>query len=129
MLYIRESARSVQDTVARLQQSVEEHRFGVLGQIDMKAKMADKGVPFEHECVILEVCNPQQAKQLLERDLAVSTSLPCRISVYRKAGSVTVATVKPTKLLEMYDAAEDLKPVAEDVERTLLAIINAACEA
>jgi uncharacterized protein (DUF302 family) len=129
MLYTRETTRSVQDTVARLQQSVEDYHFGVLGKIDLKAKLTDKGVPFEHECVILEVCNPQQAKQVLERNLAVSTSLPCRISVYGEAGGVTVATVRPTKLLEMYEGAADLKRVAEEVERTLVAIMDAACAA
>ena len=128
MLYTRETDGSVQDVLERLGQSIKEHHFGVLGQIDLKSKMADKGVPFDHECVILEVCNPKQAKKVLEQNLAVSTSLPCRISVYEQDGKVTVATVKPTVLLGMYEGSEALKPVAEDVEKTLIAIIDAACE-
>ncbi len=115
------------EVLDRLQASITEHHFGVLGQIDLKTKMAEKGVPFEADCVILEVCNPQQAKKVLEQNLVISTSLPCRISVYDQAGRVMVATVKPTVLLDMYKGSESLKSTAEEVERTVIAIIDAAC--
>jgi uncharacterized protein (DUF302 family) len=40
--------------------------------------MAKKGVEFAHECLIFEVCQPQQAKKVLEQNMSVSTALPCR---------------------------------------------------
>lgn len=127
MLYTRHTTGPIGDVVERLEEAVKEHRFGVLGSIDLKSKMVEKGVSFEPACVILEVCNPHQAKRVLDRNLAVSTSLPCRISVYEEGGKVTVATVKPTVLIHMYEGGEDLRPVAEEVEATLLRIIDAAC--
>ena len=73
MLYKKHTSRSVKDMLPRLENAAKEHRFGVLGTIDLKAKMTEKGVPFDRDCVILEVCNPQQAKKVLEQNLAIST--------------------------------------------------------
>lgn len=126
MLYKREAQGQVQDVVKRLEQAIKEHQFGILGQIDLRAKMVDKGVPFEHECVIVEVCNPKQAKKVLDQNMDVSTSLPCRMSIYEHDGKAVIATVKPTVLLEMYEGAESLAAVAKEVEDTIVAIIDEA---
>ncbi len=102
------------------------HKFGVLGTIDLKEKMREKGVDFAGECVIFEVCNPQKAKQALEADARISTVLPCRISIWRTPeGKTRLATVRPTLLMEMFGTAA-LKGVAEEVETTLVAIMNDA---
>jgi uncharacterized protein (DUF302 family) len=127
VLYAKEATGRVSEVVERLNRAVQANRFGVLGTIDLKAKMAEKGVQFDHECVILEVCNPQQAKRVLDQNPAISTSLPCRIAVYDSGGKVTVATVKPTVLLDMYSGVQDLAAVAKEVENTMIAIIDAAC--
>ena len=60
--------------------------------------MAKKGVEFTHECRVFEVCQPQQAKEVLEQDMSISTMLPCRISVYEEEGKTILATLKPTAL-------------------------------
>ena len=78
MLHIVESTKPLARVTADLEQAVARHKFGVLGVHDLKAKMAEKGVPFARECRIFEVCNPHQAKKVLETDLQVSTALPCR---------------------------------------------------
>jgi len=36
--------------------------------------------------VVYEVCNPDIAKKVLETKGAISTALPCRISVYSEGG-------------------------------------------
>lgn len=46
--------------------------------------------------------------------------------MFEKGGQVTIATIKPTALIEMYDAGPSLQPVAEEVERAILRIIDAA---
>ena len=127
MLYAKEATGGVAEVVERLSRAVQANRFGVLGTIDLKAKMAEKGVHFDHECTILEVCNPQQAKRVLDQNPAISTALPCRIAVYESGGKVTVATVRPTVLLDMYEGAQSLAAVAREVEDTIIAIIDAAC--
>lgn len=126
VLYQKQTTGSVKEVAARLEKAVKDNQFGVLGTIDLRAKMAEKGVALDHDCLILEVCNPKQAKAVLDVDPAISTSLPCRISVFAKDGRVTIAAVKPTLLIAMYEGALSLKPVAEEVERTIIRIIDAA---
>jgi len=84
-----------------------------------------KGVEFDRECLIFEVCQPQQAKKVLDQNMSVSTALPCRISIYEEGGKTILATLKPTILLAMFDSPQ-LKPVAQEVEDTIVKIMNEA---
>ena len=118
MLYVIESSKPLDRVAEDLQEAVARHKFGVLGVHDLRAKLAEKGVPFARECRIFEVCNPHQAKKVLEANPSISTALPCRISVYEEGGITKLATIKPTALIALY-ATPELKGVAEDVETTL----------
>jgi len=126
MLYVREAHGSIDEVAKRLEDAAADNKFGVLGVHDLKQKMNSKGVDFATECRIFEVCNPQKAKSVLESDISISTALPCRISVYEEAGKVKVATLKPTAILSLFGQPE-LEPVAEEVETTMIRIIDAAC--
>lgn len=125
MLYVVESTKPVDRLAADLQQAITRHKFGVLGVYDLKAKMAEKGVDFARECRIFEVCNPHQAKKVLEANLEISTALPCRISLYEEGGKTKLATIKPTTVIGLYSNPE-LKGVAEEVEATLVRIMSEA---
>lgn len=125
MLHIVESRKPLDRVVKDLEASVARHKFGVLGIHDLKAKLADKGVPFDRECRVFEVCNPHQAKKVLERNLEISTALPCRISVYEEGGVTRLATIKPTAMLDLY-ATPGLKEVAREVQAALEAIMAEA---
>ena len=118
MLHVVESRKPFERVTKDLDEAVARHKFGVLGVYDLKAKMAEKGVAFAHECRIFEVCNPHQAKKVLDANLMISTALPCRISVYEEGGITKLATIKPTAMIALYSNPE-LKEVAEEVERTL----------
>ena len=125
MLHVTESREPIDRVAADLEAAVVRHRFGVLGMHDLRAAMAQKGVAFARECRIFEVCNPHQAKRVLEANLEVSTALPCRISVYEEAGVTKLATIRPTAMIALY-GTPGLKEVAEDVEQTLVQIMDEA---
>ena len=95
MLRIFESKKPLKELAADLEKAVASHKFGVLGVHDLKAKMAEKGVVFARECRIYEVCNPHQAKKVLEANLEISTALPCRISLYEEGGRTKLAILRP----------------------------------
>jgi Domain of unknown function DUF302/Domain of unknown function (DUF202) len=76
-------------------------------------------------CLIFEVCQPQQAKQVLDQNMSVSTALPCRISIYEEGGKTVLATLKPTTLLAMFNTPQ-LKGVAQEVEDTIVKIMKEA---
>lgn len=128
MIYSNVSRRSVAEVAQLLPAVVTKHKFGALNSTDLRQKMRDKGVGFEHDCVVFDVCNPQQAKTVLDSDMRVSTVLPCRISVYEEDGKTVIATAKPTALIGLF-GGRGLEEVARDVEGTLIAIVDEAASA
>jgi uncharacterized protein (DUF302 family) len=117
--------KKLSDVARDLEAATQRHKFGVMGVHDLKAKMKEKGVEFDRDCLIFEVCNPHQAKKVLEKNAEISTALPCRISVYSEGDEVVLATIKPTAMLALYQAA-GLEPVAAEVEEAITAIMQEA---
>ena len=125
MLFKLSTDKTVSETAAAVQAAVEANHFGVMQVHNLKETMIKKGVEFAHECLIFEVCQPQQAKKVLDENMSVSTALPCRISVYEENGKTVLATLKPTTLLAMFNIPA-LTPVAQEVEDTLVKIMKKA---
>ena len=123
MLFKLSTDKTVSETSAAVQAAVEANHFGVMQVHNLKETMAKKGVEFAPECLIFEVCQPQQAKKVLDQNMSVSTALPCRISVYQENGKTVLATLKPTTLLAMFDVPS-LQRVAQEVEDTLVKIMK-----
>jgi uncharacterized protein (DUF302 family) len=82
-------------------------------------------VEFTRECLIFEVCQPQQAKKVLNENMGISTALPRRISIYEENGKTILATLNPTMLLAMFNAPH-LESVAQEVEATIVKIMKEA---
>ena len=125
MLVKLSTDKTVSEAAAALQAAVQANHFGVMQVHNLKETMAKKGVEFARECLIFEVCQPQQAKKVLDQNMSVSTALPCRISVYEENGKTVLATLKPTTLLAMFNVPA-LQHVAQEVEDTLVKIMKAA---
>jgi uncharacterized protein (DUF302 family) len=117
--------KTVSEAAAALQVAVPAHHFGVMQVHNLKETMAKKGVEFARECLIFEVCQPQQAKKVLDQNMSVSTALPCRISIYEENGKTMLATLKPTTLLALFNAPQ-LAGVAQEVEDTIVKIMKEA---
>ena len=125
MLITLSTDKTVGEAAVALQAAVLANHFGVMQVHNLKETMAKKGVEFERECLIFEVCQPQQAKKVLDQDMSVSTALPCRISIYQEGGKTILATLKPTTLLAMFNVPQ-LEGVAREVENTIIKIMKEA---
>ena len=125
MLYSVHSKKSLDEIEAALNDAVARQKFGIMTVHDLQATMQKKGVEFDKACRIYEVCNPQQAKKVLEANGAVSTALPCRISVYEEGDGYQIATILPSQLMTLFGSPE-LEPVANEVEAAVKAIIDDA---
>jgi uncharacterized protein (DUF302 family) len=123
MLAVLETSKTVAEVGKALPEVCARHQFGVLGTVNIRQKLNAKGLSFDRECLIFEVCNPQQAKKVLDDNIAIATALPCRIAVYEEGGKTKIATIKPTALLGLFPNPE-LAPVAQEVERTLIKIMQ-----
>lgn len=107
----------------RLPEVAKQYKFGVLGMHNLKEKMAAKGVQFDKEVRVFDICNPQQAKEVLTEALEVSTVLPCRISAYEEGGKRVMAMVRPTRLMTIFDVS-GMEETARQVEETLITIMR-----
>ena len=125
LYFLARTERRSPSFLVALQVAVLAHHFGVMQVHNLRETMEKKGVVFERECLIFEVCQPQQAKKVLEQNMKVSTALPCRISIYEQGGKTTLATLKPTTLLALFDTPQ-LANVAGEVEETIVKIMKAA---
>ena len=125
MLIKLSTDKTVTEAAAALHTAVQANHFGVMQVHNLKETMTKKGVEFARECLIFEVCQPQQAKKVLDQNMSVSTALPCRISIYEEGGKTILATLKPTTLLAMFHTPQ-LKEVAQEVEDTIIKIMKEA---
>ena len=123
MLVKLSTDKTVSETAAALQAAVEANHFGVMQVHNLKETMTKNGVEFDRECLIFDVCHPQQVKKVLDENMSISTALPCRISIYEEGGKTILATLKPTILLAMFDAPQ-LEGVAQEVEDTIVKIMK-----
>lgn len=125
MLIKLSTGKTVSEAAAALQAAVLANNFGVMQVHNLKETMAKKGVELASECLIIEVCQPHQAKTVLDQNIGISTALPCRISIYEEGGKTILATLKPTTLLAMFNAPQ-LAEVAQEVEDTIVKIMKEA---
>lgn len=124
-IIIVESSKSVEEACAALEKAVAEHRFGILHVHNVRETLSKKGVPFDRDVRIFDVCNPQRAKQVLENNPLMAAALPCAISVFSEGGKTKFAFIRPTVILGLFGPAGPTS-VAEEVERTVRDIVEAA---
>ena len=125
MTYSKHSSRSSEELEKRLREAAARHKFGILHVHDLRQTLQSKGIELGSECKVYDVCNPQAASKALRAEMRVSTVLPCRISIFSDKQGCTIATVRPTSLLEA-TGLEGVATLAQDIEREVLAIIDEA---
>lgn len=126
MKYIRKTDKSIEQASDDLQAAVVKHGFGVLHVHNLKQTLQGKGVEIEENCLVFEVCNPHQAKKVLEADMTMNMALPCRISVYSEKGQNYIGMISPAAMLGMLSDSEDLNAVAGEVEAQSIKMIDDA---
>jgi uncharacterized protein (DUF302 family) len=105
--------------------SLKKHQFGVVGSMDIKDKLAEKGVDFAGQVRIHDVCNPRKAKEALEDSTEVAYFLPCRVVVYVEDGKTKIGTVKPSAMAGMIEGRFP-QALMQEVEATMLKILDDA---
>ncbi|MDO9508717.1 MAG: DUF302 domain-containing protein [Thermovirgaceae bacterium] len=124
--YTVTSKKSFEQAVADLKKALIGLKFGVLWELDIVAKMKEKEVEYQGgQFIILEVCNPQRAKSVLDIDIKAGYFLPCKIVVYTKDGITHIGTARPSTLIVLMGNAT-LSKIAEEVDRDIIAAIDSA---
>ena len=115
--------RNLDDVIIDLTKKLKEINFGVLETLDFKKILTEKGLEFSDNYKLLEVCNPQLAKQVLEANPDFGLLLPCTIAVYQKDNEKFISLARPTLLLSMA-SDQNLKFSGENIENNLIRIID-----
>jgi uncharacterized protein (DUF302 family) len=126
MYYIVETEKSFDQASADLDSAVKRHGFGVLHVHDLGSTLRSKGIPFEEQCKVFEVCNPAQAAKVLSTDMRLNMALPCRISVFTDKGETKIGLIKPVQMLSALSQEAALVEVAKEVETKTIQMVDEA---
>ncbi|MBX3459735.1 MAG: DUF302 domain-containing protein [Planctomycetes bacterium] len=108
-----DSKLSVEQAVAKVQEAAKANGFGVLGVLNLRQIMANKGVEYAEEATVVEICEPNYARRFLSTDQRVAPCLPCRIAVTSSGGKTVVQTVRPSSMMRMFNNAALEAPAVE----------------
>lgn len=123
--YEKTTNKTFEEALASIKEELKKRTFGVLWEMNFKDKMAEHNIDFPNHFMILEVCNPHKANEVLSKHLDMGYFLPCKVVVYEKDNTTRIGTARPNMLMGMagYD---DMGDVAKEVEDILMAAIDAA---
>ncbi len=126
MYYIVETDKSFEQASEALESAVKRNGFGVLHVHDLGATLRNKGILFEEQCQVFEVCNPLEAAKVLAIDMRLNMALPCRISVFTEKGSTKIGLIKPKQMLAALYQNEDMIQIATEVEEKVIRMVDEA---
>ena len=126
MYYIVETQKAFSQAAIDLEAAVAHHGFGVLHIHDLGTTLRSKGIAFEEECKIFEVCNPGQAAKVLTTHMRLNMALPCRISVFTEKGTTKIGMIKPAQMLSSLSQYVALAQVAKEVEAKTIQMVDEA---
>lgn len=126
IIYKKKSKEAVELIVNRLKDNLKETNFGILWELNLKDKINSKGIEFENDYLIFEICNPQMAKEILNINMDIGVFLPCKLIVYSENNETTVGMAKPTMLVDLVDTTA--RKIAVDLEKQLKEVIDSSVE-
>ena len=115
--------KTIETAIEEITSKLLEIKFGILGTLDFKEIFAKKGIVYPHEYKLLEVCNPQAAKQALDSDPNIGLLLPYTIAIFEKDGQNYISLAKPTMLLAVAQNTE-LESMGKEIEAKLIKVIE-----
>jgi uncharacterized protein (DUF302 family) len=114
-----------EEAVAKTTAALKDEGFGVLCEIDIKAKLKEKlGVDFRRY-TILGACNPPLAYKTLQEEIDIGLLLPCNVIVYEadEAGKSVVAAIDAKTMLSVVGDNSTLVAVATEVNEKLQRVV------
>ena len=126
MYYIVDTGKSFEQASIDLDAAVKRLGFGVLHVHDLGTTLRSKGIAFDEDCKVFEVCNPAQAAKVLATDMRLNMALPCRISVFTEQGKTRIGLIKPVAMLSALSQDAALIQVAKEVEARTMQMVDEA---
>lgn len=116
--YERSTNKGFEEACESLKLNLSDSGFGVLWELNFKDKLQEKGLEFDSNFKIFEVCNPKQAKEILDFNIEIGYFLPCKMVVYEKKSDVYIGMLRPESLIKL-SKVDGVEETAKSVERIL----------
>jgi len=123
MQYIEKTDKSVDEVVKTMQEKIAEYKFGIMHIHEIQNTLKSKGLEFDKECKVLDVCSPGYAKKLLDADMKFSVIMPCKIAVYNEDNQTYISMNSVVQLID--DVNPDFIEVGQEVQEILQEFISA----
>lgn len=108
----------------KVEEELKKQGFGVLTEIDIRATMKKKLNKDYLPHVILGACNPVYADRVLSIEPAISTMLPCNVTLRELGnGDVEIAMMAPAEAMRAVGNTE-LQAAAVEVQEKLMTALN-----
>jgi uncharacterized protein (DUF302 family) len=122
--FTKELNSSMEAVITKVTEELKKEGFGILSDIDMRAKLKEKlNVEFR-PYRILGACNPTFGFQALQAEDKIGTMLPCNVVVQEKTpGKVEVTAIDPVASMAAVNNP-NLKTIMEQPRVMLKKIID-----
>ncbi len=113
------------EAVVRARELLQTEGFGVLTEIDMKAKLKEKIGVDVRRYLILGACNPPLAYKALQAEPEIGLLLPCNVIVYEGTdGKIVVSAMDPGVISRVVEENPVMEEVARDARARLQRFIE-----
>ena len=121
--YTLKTQKGIEQVISDITTNLSGIKFGVLGTLNFKEIFAKKGIDFQSEYRLLEICEPATAKQVLESDPDIGLLLPCTIAVYEKGGENFISLARPTSLIAVAQNPK-IESIGKEIEVKLVKVLD-----
>jgi uncharacterized protein (DUF302 family) len=121
--FTRELRMPYETVIEKVTAELKKEGFGILTEIDVRARLKEKlGIDFKRY-IILGACNPPNAYKAILAEENIGLMLPCNVIVYEKDGKTALSVFRPTVAMQMIEN-DRLRKLAEEVERQLKKVFD-----
>ena len=114
--FTKEIDTSFEETVDNATNELKKEGFGILTQINVTEKFAEKlGIDFK-KYIILGACNPPSAHKAILVEENIGLMLPCNFVIYERQEKTVVSMIKPAVSMKMIGNVE-LEQIATTIEK------------
>lgn len=106
------------DALAKTKETLANHGFGTLTEIDVQATLKEKTGKEMDPYVIVGACNPDLAGRALDAEPQIGVLLPCNVVVRESEGKVLVEALDPGMMATLVDT-DEIRPVADEARRLI----------
>lgn len=124
MFYIAESDKSFYEATVDLEAVLPRLGLAILHVHDLGSIFRGKGIEFDDDCKIYEICSYRQMEKMLALDMRLGAVLPWRISVFTDNGATRIGLLRPAQLLAPLSANAELSRLVGELEEKAIQAVD-----